>query len=345
MIFESPEERAEKKERLKKLFSKVFLALFVYVIISQFLATFVYTAAAFVMSPEEYQAFYDNYVVAILVSSGCQYLVAFPVFALMLRNTDKAKPRATEKLSVRDFILLVVAGEALMFVGNLIGTALNNFFGAFTGKVPENDVAEMISEIPLYLIFLIVVVIGPIVEELIFRKIMIDRLSIYGDRMAIIFTAVAFGLFHANLYQFFYATLLGVLLGYVYTRTSKVKHTILMHVIINFMGSLLVLPVQDAMTEFYRLLDLAYAGEPFDLVALGFNGLITMLYTNFQYGMIVGGLFTLFYLFKTNQIKISGEKEIYVCNRDIVSGGVKNVGSILFITASAILILLNLFIS
>lgn len=345
MFYETPENRAAKKERLKRLFSRVFLALFVYILISQFLSTLVYTVAAIVMSPEKYAEFFDNYVVAIIVSSVCQYLIAFPVLYLIMKGAPKAKPRAKEKLSVKDFILLVVTAEAIMFVGNLIGTFLNNVFGAIMGKVPENDIANIVNEIPMYLIFILMVVIGPIVEELIFRKLMIDRLSIYGDRMAIIFTAIAFGLIHANLYQFFYATLLGILLGYVYTRTGKIKHTILLHMIVNFMGSIIVLPVQDAANEFYRLLELANAGEPFDFAALCLNGMITMIYTNFQYGMVIGGLFTLFYFIKTKQIRISGEKEIYLNNGDIVSGGIKNVGAILFMSVSALLILLNLFVS
>lgn len=341
-IFESPEERFAKIEKLKKLFSKVFLSLFVYVIISQLLSTVIYTVAGVMMSAEDYLEFYNNYTIAIVISCVSQYVVALPVFYLMLRGTEKAMPREKSKLSAKDLFLLILVGEALMFVGNLIGTFLNNAFGTLSGKVPENDIANVISDIPIYLIFVVMVVIGPIVEELIFRKLMIDRLSIYGDRMAILFTAVSFGLIHANLYQFFYATLLGILLGYVYTRTGNVKYTILIHMIINFMGSIVVLPVEDAVTEFYRLLELASAGEPFNLAVLLGCGLIVLIYTNLQYGMVIGGGFTLWHFIKTKEIRISGEKEIYVSNGDILKHGVKNVGSILFIASSLIFILLNL---
>ena len=343
VVFESPQEREEKKNRMKKLFSRVFLALFIYVMISQFLSTAIYTVAAFVFSAEDYHTFSNSYYVAVIISSISQYLIAFPVFALMLLRTDKAKPREKSKLTVKDFLLLFFISEALMFAGNLIGTLLNNVFGTIIGRQPENDIANIINDIPMYLIFILMVVIGPIVEELIFRKLMIDRLSIYGDRIAILFSAVSFGLIHANLYQFFYAALLGVLLGYVYTRTGKVKHTMFIHMAVNFFGSVVVLYAEKAIIEFERLYSLAIQGLPFDVLDLSYNALFSLLYTNTQYGMIIGGAIALWHFIKTNKLRISNEKEIYLPNSVIIREGVKNIGSLLFIISSVIFIILNLF--
>ena len=345
VIFESVEEREAKKIRMTRLFSRVFLALFVYVILSEFMATVIYTVAAFVLSAEEYTAFCNSSYITIIVNSVCQYLIAFPVFVLMLLKTDKAQPREKSKICAKDFFLIMMIGETLLFAGNLVGTLLNNVFGAVIGKIPENNVANIIAEIPIYLIFIAVVVLPSIFEELIFRKLMIDRLSLYGDRMAILFSAVAFGLFHVNLYQFFYATLLGILLGYVYTKTGNVKYTILMHMIINFFGSVVVLYVQEASVEMERLMALMESGMPFDLLALSASALIVMLYTYLQYGMVVGGVITLRHFINTKQIQISGEKEIYLPNSTIVREGVKNVGAILFIVTSILLIIVNLFAS
>ena len=48
-----------------------------------------------------------------------------------------------------------------------------------------------------------------------------------------------FALFHLNLFQFFYAFGLGLMFGYVYMRTSQLRYSIVMHMIINFNGSVL----------------------------------------------------------------------------------------------------------
>lgn len=230
-----------------------------------------------------------------------------------------------------------------MFIGNLIGTLLNQTIGSLIGKLPENDISTIISETPAWLIFICAVVIAPIVEELIFRKLIIDRLSIYGDHIAIIFSAVAFGLMHGNLYQFFYATFLGVLLGYVYTKTRNVKYTIYMHMIINFLGSIVALPVEKAMNEFYRLYEIALSGEAFDVLSLIFNGLIMLMYSNMQYGMIIGGVVALWYLFKKRELRVQTDKEIFLPDKEVIKGGVKNAGAILFIVISIVSMIINLF--
>jgi membrane protease YdiL (CAAX protease family) len=100
-----------------------------------------------------------------------------------------------------------------------------------------NGVEEIVENTPVWIIFIVMVVIAPIVEEIIFRKVMIDRLSIYGDPAAIIFSSVAFGLMHGNLYQFFYAFALGLVFAYIYLRTGRLRYTAILHAVINFMGS------------------------------------------------------------------------------------------------------------
>ena len=342
LLFESPEERLAKKIRLKKLFSRVFLALFIYTVVWQCLSGGIYIVASLMMSKEAFDAFQNNYTVAILISSGVQYVIALPIFMLSLIGTEKARPIEKTKLSFKDMFLYLMVGEALMFVGNLIGTMLNRFVGLFSGQTPENSIDSMINEIPMYVIFIFVVVVAPIVEELVFRKLMIDRLSIYGDRMAILFTAVAFGLIHANLYQFFYATMLGVLLGFVYAKTRDVKYTIILHMIINFLGSIVVLPVQDASIEYARLTELAANGEAYDLIALLTNGFITLLYTNMQYGMLIGGAIVLWNFIKNRKFRLDREKDVHLTDIEVATSGVRTVGSILFLCVSLILMFLSL---
>ncbi len=79
-------------------------------------------------------------------------------------------------------------------------------------------------------------ILAPILEELVFRKLLIDRAVVFGDRTAILLSALFFGLAHGNFYQLFYAFALGCLFGYVYIRTGKIGYTISFHMTINFLG-------------------------------------------------------------------------------------------------------------
>ena len=117
-----------------------------------------------------------------------------------------------------------------------------------------------------------------------------------------------------------------------------------MHMIINFMGSIVGLKVNEAITELYIQYELMLTGGEFNLLSLGANALYTFLYTNVQYGMIVGGAFALVHMIRNKKIHVSREKEISLPDREIVKSGVANVGSILFIAICSVLTILNLFI-
>ena len=60
---------------------------------------------------------------------------------------------------------------------NVIGTILNKSTG---GTDSVGDISSMIST-GMIVTFLIPVVIGPILEELIFRKLLIDRIRRFGE--------------------------------------------------------------------------------------------------------------------------------------------------------------------
>ena len=88
-------------------------------------------------------------------------------------------------------------------------------------------------------LFLLTCVCAPIFEEWIFRKEIIDRTRKYGEKTAIVVSALCFGLFHGNVRQFFYAFGLGLILGYMYVRTSKLWYSMLMHALVNLNGGVI----------------------------------------------------------------------------------------------------------
>jgi hypothetical protein len=87
----------------------------------------------------------------------------------------------------------------------------------------------MLSSVSVLFNIIVVAILAPIFEELLFRKLIIDRLAPYGQKSAIIVSALLFGLLHGNLSQFIYALLLGIILGHIYCRTGKIRHTIAIH--------------------------------------------------------------------------------------------------------------------
>lgn len=132
-----------------------------------------------------------------------------------------------------------------LYLGNIIGLTLMYSVSTLQGKPMINPVEETIEGLSLWAIFITMVVMAPVCEELLFRKIIIDRVRQFGDKAAILVSAVLFGLSHGNFYQFFYAFGIGLVFAYIYIQTGKVGYTILFHGLINFLGSVVALAVID----------------------------------------------------------------------------------------------------
>ncbi len=79
-----------------------------------------------------------------------------------------------------------------------------------------------------------IVIIAPIVEELIFRGIIMSGFSrIYHPVFAIFFSALLFALFHLNPWQFASAFALGLILGWIRIQTGSLLACIFGHAIHN----------------------------------------------------------------------------------------------------------------
>ena len=85
-----------------------------------------------------------------------------------------------------------------------------------------------------------VVVAAPVLEELLLRGIILDGLlKIYSPKKAIIWSALFFGFFHLNPWQFIPAFALGLFMGWIYYRTRSLMTTIFIHFVANSAGVIL----------------------------------------------------------------------------------------------------------
>jgi membrane protease YdiL (CAAX protease family) len=86
-------------------------------------------------------------------------------------------------------------------------------------------------------------IIAPLFEELIFRKIFIDNLSkLYSVKNAIIFSSICFSLYHLpNFSNLIPTFLLGLVAGYLYIKSKKIIIPMIFHFLCNLIVGLLKL--------------------------------------------------------------------------------------------------------
>lgn len=262
---------AETLRAARRAFSRAWLALFV-ALAGGSLAQIAAVTAVQRFAP----ALLDNSMAVWLLTFAPLYLLSVPACFLVLKKLPTARPERRAWPAWR-LLRLVPIAVFLMYTGNMVGSVIQVLLGALN---PVESYA-MADSTALKTLFL--VVLAPCIEEFLFRRALIDRLAVYGEKLAVVVSALAFGLFHGNLSQFFYAFLLGLLFGYVYLRTGRLRYTIALHVGINSLGSLvgpallerakLETLVAGAMPDGWTLVFLAYAAL---LVAMSIFGLVQL---------------------------------------------------------------------
>ena len=80
--------------------------------------------------------------------------------------------------------------------------------------------------------------LGPVLEELLFRGIVLESMRRYNERFAIVFSAMIFGLMHGNLGQAVNGFICGLVLGTVYVRSRSLIPSSIVHIFMNTVTSL-----------------------------------------------------------------------------------------------------------
>jgi len=191
-------------------------------------------------SPDDTTGLFTN--LSLVRVAICIDLTGFPILHLITRRIPACSP-AKNRLSLGDFLQYVFIGAALCGIGTFIGAPIHLVVSKLVGADSSTVLAQLMANSSIPLQLLVIGILAPVFEELIFRKYLIDRVGKYGEFTAILLSGLMFGLFHGNFQQFFYATMLGFLFAFVYLRTGNVLYTIAFHMIINSSSVLITTPL------------------------------------------------------------------------------------------------------
>ena len=171
---------------------------------------------------------------------GLGYFVVFTLPAwvfwkLSKKQGDKCRPIDRERLP-RTSVWIVFAVVTLNFAAAYVNNfALTMFFPSFESLVSAmQDDAVLWYEVVMSIFT--VAVVPAICEEILFRGVIAHALVPYGRTVAILGSALLFGLMHGNPLQIFYTSLMGVALGYVYVKTRSLCLCMLIHFVNNLIS-------------------------------------------------------------------------------------------------------------
>lgn len=240
------------------------------------------------------------------ISAVSMYLIAFPIALALLQAIPKCKEPSGESWGAEGFLVVLVISMGIGLVGNLLGQAVELFKPA-SGLSGENLEGLLMSS-NVWVNLLCTAVLAPVVEELLFRKLLMDRLLGYGEWAAVLVSGFMFGMAHGNFGQFFYAFGLGLVWAYMYAKTGRVSFTIVLHMIFNLMGGVMVtelLKGLDGDTGGFGIIPFLERICSVDLsqVVIVVSGMALLGYILLMVGCVIGGI-TLLIVFR-RKIKFS----------------------------------------
>lgn len=182
-------------------------------------------------------AWLKNTTINLILAVMPLYLIGMPILIALVKRIPGEAP-VKKNMKPGQFVLALIICFSLMYCSNLVGTLITTVVGVLKGSAVDNAIASYATQSNMVVTFICMVLCAPVLEEYIFRKLIVDRIAKYSQGAAVVLSGLMFGLFHGNLNQFVYAFFLGAFLAFLYVRTGNLRITIGIHMCINFMGGI-----------------------------------------------------------------------------------------------------------
>ena len=185
--------------------------------------------------------------------NGVSYLVSIPVFYHIYRKDEQGRfgvkrtPLTEKRPGIVNALCALLLGVALC---TLINT-LVNITGIGEWMYETNPARyDILGSLPVWAELLLVGILGPIAEELLFRGILFRRMRDYnGYIFAAVFSAIVFGVVHFDLVTGISAFMIGVIMAMLYEYTGSIFTPICFHMGFNLFSSVLDLLFSADMTD------------------------------------------------------------------------------------------------
>lgn len=207
---------------------------------------------------EEVQAGYNQFLaentnLILIITDVLVVLFLWVFFAI--RKKKLTTEAGMRKFSVSYVPWIILTGGALaVFISFALAFLPEAWLMEYAAA--SEDLAGTLTAVAL----ISTVLVAPIVEEILFRGIILSRLrKAMPVAPAILLSSLVFGLMHGQILWIAYAAFLGIILALVAVRTKSILATILLHVTFNLAGMLVPHLVSEASAAVYMAIAAAGA--------------------------------------------------------------------------------------
>lgn len=252
-----------------------------------------------------------SYVLSFILQVGLMLVLPIWLYSFLIKQKPKQtlKTYGVKKISFTAIGISFLIGILVFFL-NIGISSFFQFLISILGfeKLPQAST----SSYPTYLLFVNLIftaVLPAICEEITHRGMLISSYHSLGYKKAIIYSSLLFGLTHLNIEQFFYATIVGLFLGFLTVITGNIIPAMIVHFVNNAINVFLsyALARSVKLTAIYNQFFQSLQSENFVFaVAVIFMVLSFML---FAIGLLMIKLFKETAVNELNQIAIEETKK------------------------------------
>ena len=139
-----------------------------------------------------------------------------------------------EKTDKQFIVFGVFAVFGASWIGSFCVQLLEKIFSMTGHELSDHALTMHQGQLlPLVMISISCVITGPILEEILFRGIILKNMKKYGKMSAVFISAICFTIFHFNFLQIVTPFLIGILLGILTIETDSIKPAVIAHILNN----------------------------------------------------------------------------------------------------------------
>lgn len=183
--------------------------------------------------------FLSSFLIQILV----MFTIPLLLYTLLIGKNFKTtfKNCGFNKFSCKMLLISIALGFVLYFINSFIATFFSGIISSFGYESLSSSRTVTLNYQFLLKEFILTAILPGICEEFLHRGIMLNAAKKHASpRYCLLISSLLFGLMHLNINQFFYATILGFLIGIVALASNSIYPSIIIHFLNNFLSSYFV---------------------------------------------------------------------------------------------------------
>ncbi|MBC2003714.1 CPBP family intramembrane metalloprotease [Listeria booriae] len=166
------------------------------------------------------------------------FIAVIIVWLLLRKQPRSTKIEQGQPASAGVSVIYAVLGFVALLIGQYIAIAIMSMFGVGGASQNTEMLGELARAVPLMIVF--TSVLAPILEEIVFRKIIYGGLaSRMNIHVAAVISSLFFGLMHMDLAYLLVYFVIGLILCYMYTKTKRIAVPIAAHMLMNVIAMII----------------------------------------------------------------------------------------------------------